>query len=69
MHCGSQAKQVLAREPSEVQLHFNRDTWKTLAEAERKLASAEEAAKQPVSSAQTSSEVRYRADLRASLRC
>ncbi len=49
---------MLAREPSEVQLHFNRDTWKTLAEAERALAQAEGAAKQPASSAQTASEVR-----------
>ena len=50
-------KEVLAREPSEVQLHFNRDTWKTLADTERAMATAGESAKQPSASPQQASEV------------
>ncbi|BDA49325.1 probable 1-phosphatidylinositol-3-phosphate 5-kinase FAB1C [Coccomyxa sp. Obi] len=51
-----QLKEVLAREPSEVQLHFNRDTWKTLADTERAIAQADESAKQPSGSPQQASE-------------
>lgn len=54
----AQLKEVLAREPSEVQLHFNRDTWKTLADTERAIAQADESAKQPSGSPQQGSEVR-----------
>lgn len=58
-----QLKEVLAREPSEVQLHFNRETWKTLADTERAIAIAGESVKQLSGSPQQASEVRHHANI------
>lgn len=51
------------REPSEMQLHFNRDTWKTLTDAEvLKAEPQEEPAKPPASSAHAPSAVSQPSD-------